>query len=690
MIQNMKQWNRKKAGLIAGAVIVAVVLILIFSLREPGGNDPNESRNEAIADVDQAQEATQQPDAEEAPVPSLVVDFGVRSDPPLLKKIAQYNSGIPLMDHYERDLGHLPALDAQSFRLDLGLGAGLDRDFLGRNVISGSAESPEYDFSQLDKLAKMLNEQEVLPYYSWAYVPLPLQRDADFRKLDTTIPDWESKYRDMLRTAAAHFRDNNIRIGYHEIYNEPDLTDVFFQEPFSNYLKLYRAGSVGMKEGDPDAMIGGPALASPEFTTNVMDFLEMVDKENLPLDFFSFHEYWESAPFWGKLANVRRVMEWYDRFKTTEIHLNELNVLGGWQGESSPLNHFEIAPRIFDVISEVLKASDVTIANWAQFMESTAGDDAYGLIHRDGQKKAAYHVFKIYADMPEERVLADWGDDWESAQEIGTLASGNSDKVGVVLWNRTEEDRRLKLTLNQLPFAADSFRVYRIDGAHASFFDGAPEELEAEAWEAASGPSGEKVWEIDLPANGVIYITADAGSGAQDFDPRADEHLTAADIRTHYYFEQRDRDNYSYFDRKTWRFYLGMGSQETARSLVGVTAKELPEALNVTTSIGGDLQALSGRSAAAMRLDFETKDGYTDSVVFHGGLYPASQGADGAFPFGTLKEAGQIVEVDNFGQFEVKLADYAPEGWNSADGRVLISFELCDTGVSTRLEAAIR
>lgn len=680
------QGNIKRAVL--AAVALCIICAGVYLIIRSQGNGPDES---AIPAAESASAPASEPSAvqeetapPEAPPVAVAIDFSLRSDPPLLKKFAQYNAGTLQLKSYPRDIGWLEEVDSQTFRVDLGMGAGLDRDFLARDVVMGTAEQPVYDFTSVDSLAELLNDLRVLPYYSWSYVPLPLQRDDDFRKLNTEIPNWAELYGDMLKAIAGHYRESGIRIGYHEVYNEPDLTEVFFQEPFSHYLEMYRTGSRGLREGDPDAVIGGPALAMGESTTNVMDFVEMVEKEKLPLDFFSFHSYWESSPFPAKLDNIRKVLGWYDDFKTTELHLNELNVVGGWQGGDSRLNGFAIAPQIFDVLREVLKESDITMVNWAQFMESQVADDAYGLIHRDGRKKAAYNVFKIYADMPEERVSADFGDDWKSEKEIGVLASGNANKAAAVLWNKSDEDRRLTVDLRNLPFAGGELRLYRIDGEHASALDGAPENLEVTERVTLTGGQDPQ-WSGTIPANGVVYLTLNESNDQPDFHPEEDEYSFARDVRNHYYFEDRENDNYSFFDRKQWKFYLGTGMSDTARSLVGVTAEQLPERILVTADESGGIAAGSVRSAQAFRIDFQGANGYASSVVFHDGVYEAER--DVEEPFGTGKPADRVVQVDDFQTFEVRPADYAPKDWT---GRAILSLELCDTGPGTRMEVSLR
>ena len=61
---------------------------------------------------------------------------------------------------------------------------------------------------------------------------------------------------------AAHYRafPGGNPVGYQEVGNEPDNRD-FFIGGRDAYLNLYRLGSKAIRDGDPDAVVGGPALA---------------------------------------------------------------------------------------------------------------------------------------------------------------------------------------------------------------------------------------------------------------------------------------------------------------------------------------------------------------------------------------------------------------------------------------------
>jgi xylan 1,4-beta-xylosidase len=599
----------------------------------------------------------------------VTVDFGQRLDPPLVKKFAQYNAGIPKIQDYNDHLALIDEVNADSLRLDLGIGKD---NYIATDVVGGTIDNITYNFTPLDQLTQMLNNRNVLPYYSWCYVPKPLQRvPGDFR---TLIQDW-AKFRAVYTQYAQHYKQLGQRIGYHEVYNEPDLSDWFLLESFETFLQMYKYGSLGLKDGDPDAVIGGPALATAEVGNHPRMFTDFVAQENLPLDFFSFHVYWTEYPYLQELQFVRDALASNHRFDTVPIHINELNWSSGWQDATSINNHYQFGSHVFEVFKQILETPDVTFTNWAQFMESTFYDDAYGILHRDGPRKAGFNAFKIYADLPVERSNVSVGNGY-----VDGLASVNSHKAAVVLWNQTDADHTADVALNNIPFSTGNFKLYRIDGSHASYYDSAPENLDVVEQRLNISTAGLN-WSGTIPARSVVYIAVDDNSGVVNFNPRASELAVAKDFKTLNYFPDRAKKNYAFFDRKTWIAYLGMGPESIADSLVGVVAEQVPATLNIQFVTSGAPHSTTSASVMGMRVDYMVSGSYTKGVFFHGGIYNPK-----VIPWGTGRVPDQTVQVD-LTNFALNMATYAPTSWNN--GRVIISFEMQDTGAGSRATVLI-
>ena len=89
----------------------------------------------------------------------------------------------------------------------------------------------------------------------------------------------------------------NIR--YWEIWNEPENRPAMWSGTDDDYLRLYRTTALAIKKEFPALKVGGPALgASGSFvkgefvpTDFAANFLAMCRKDNVPLNFFSWHCY---------------------------------------------------------------------------------------------------------------------------------------------------------------------------------------------------------------------------------------------------------------------------------------------------------------------------------------------------------------------------------------------------------------
>ncbi len=127
----------------------------------------------------------------------------------------------------------------------------------------------------------------------------------------------------------------NIR--YWEIWNEPENRPVMWSGTDDDYLRLYRTAATAIKKQFPALKVGGPALGASgsfvngefrptDFATN---FLAMCRKENVPLNFFSWHCYTaDPAELSARSRAIRRLLD-SKGFTETESHLNEWNFLPG-------------------------------------------------------------------------------------------------------------------------------------------------------------------------------------------------------------------------------------------------------------------------------------------------------------------------------------------------------------------------
>ena len=558
----------------------------------------------------------------------LDIDFNQIVDPPLLKKVDMYNAGcIEPITNYDRDFSRIKDLNTSALRIDLSIGkqeslkylVSDDYGFYDYDAATGKFKvdinSLKYDFTGFDEIIKYYKDNDILPYISWDYIPYPLQENGIWNNLDRNVENWQEVWEEVYYQYVKYCKDNNIKIGFHEIYNEPDLEilkcwgvlDESIQgfltwEDFCNgedcnpaggvYPDMYEYAVNGILRADPDATVGGPAFALGELgVEGWVGLLPRIIDKNIPMDFYSFHTYLDGDTWFmsdeqrlngdkNELEKIVAGLSNNQHFIKTAIHINEYTYLnndnGALGGPSSPYNYYSGASDTLDAIMESVDRTSIQWIYWAQFMESTSGYDPYGLITKDGQIKAVYNAIKAYQDMPVWRYDAKLSD---PNSGIRTIVSSDDDKISILLWNQNDatssiNDKTVTINLNNAKFNSGTRRVYRIDKNHASSLDGtASAELVAQNIKKVS--NGNNVWSGVVPAEGVVYITINK-DGAEDFTSYEDRIEFANDIKTSYYFEDRyrgllgSRENYndfnsgingsySHFDRTNWTMYLGMG-----------------------------------------------------------------------------------------------------------------------------------
>ncbi len=106
---------------------------------------------------------------------SVKVDFSRAEGIPLFKKFAMFDSGLVPLSRYERDAHLFQRCKIPSLRIDLFIG---DRSMELGNMADGTAENVEYHWNASDRLVEELQKNGVSPYYSWCYVPLPVQPEG--------------------------------------------------------------------------------------------------------------------------------------------------------------------------------------------------------------------------------------------------------------------------------------------------------------------------------------------------------------------------------------------------------------------------------------------------------------------------------------------------------------------------------
>ncbi len=581
----------------------------------------------------------------------ISADFSLGADYPLSKsKFAVYNSGFVPLEHYKRDLHLYREVRPVALRVDLWWGGSRWKPA----VISGTSTSLSYNFSEMDQMATLLNGCGVAPYWAYCYVPAPLQSvPGDQRSTPTSYSAWG----DILKTYAAHAASGPAehRVGYHEIYNEPDNRD-FFSGNINDYLQLYESGVRGIRNGDPDAVVGGPAIAFTDAW--VTPFLEHVHTRSLPLDFFSFHFYptvpYNSSTVAGVINEMRAKLAVYPEFATTEMHLNEYNSFKIDYPRGGKQERHQLASAMLSDFHYFLTQPDLTMVHWAQFQD-TGGGNWSGMISRSGHRKAVFNAYKLYQEMPEDRVSLNI----DGEHEVEGFASSDGSRAAMLLWNTTTHTQELSVQLQGLPQETNVLKVYRIDADHGSWGDNETNEL-LPLVESHRLTRTSQRWNGALPPFGVVYLEAVNARAPIKVE---DKPLSMTLVRAFRHFPDRYSTSYADFNEKTLTFRLGSGRETSATEQIAVLLEPGLEKFEAVLEQGSNSTGLAS-ATVELRLDYMQANHYTKSVAYRWG-----SGMSVSLPWGTMRAADEIVPVSGHTAL-LDPAQYAPPGWK---GRILLT-----------------
>lgn len=207
----------------------------------------------------------------------------------------------------------------------------------------------------------------------------------------------------------------NIR--YWEIWNEPENRPAMWTGTDDDYLRLYRTAATAIKKEFPDVKVGGPALgASGQFvqgefrpTDFAVEFLAMCRRDNVPLNFFSWHCYTDDPTELTKRSRaIRRLLD-SKGFTETESHLNEWNYLphndwGAIMSQATPTTRERTyremagAPGAAFVTAALLELQDPPV-NICNFYHGELG--AFGIFSEQGVPSKVYQALRAFHGLME-------------------------------------------------------------------------------------------------------------------------------------------------------------------------------------------------------------------------------------------------------------------------------------------------
>jgi hypothetical protein len=183
-----------------------------------------------------------------------------------------------------------------------------------------------YDFTRLDRELRAVCDAGARPVLAITVKPPVLYPKVDHAIVHPTdYGEWER----LCEAMARHCREQQFRVAGWEVGNEPDLGETggtpYLFRP-ADYVTYYERTVAGLLRGDPEARVGGPAVASAR--SPIVDALiEHCAKQHVPLHFVSWHLYSDSpAAHADNVARVRAKLAKYPELADVKTLVSEWNM----------------------------------------------------------------------------------------------------------------------------------------------------------------------------------------------------------------------------------------------------------------------------------------------------------------------------------------------------------------------------
>lgn len=179
-----------------------------------------------------------------------------------------------------------------------------------------------FNWAKLDSEVAAITAAGAKPLLALSYLPAGFGADI------TAAPDNWNDWFSLVKATIEHYsgkNNQNISDIYYEVWNEPDLFGGWKAGGSKNYLQLYRisAQAANAAANTQNFKFGGPATTGA-YPAWIEALLNLVDNENLRLDFISWHRYsFNDQALSEDVALINRLLEKHPRLALKEKLVTE-------------------------------------------------------------------------------------------------------------------------------------------------------------------------------------------------------------------------------------------------------------------------------------------------------------------------------------------------------------------------------
>jgi xylan 1,4-beta-xylosidase len=170
------------------------------------------------------------------------------------------------------------------------------------------AGNPQYNYQYIDELFDFLLSIKMKPFVELGFMPNALasgNKTVFWWKGNITPPKDYAKWDALIKNMVQHFTERyghaEVASWFFEVWNEPNLKNLFFSGDQADYFKLYQETAITIKSVSTDYKVGGPATAGNAWIPEMISFCVA---NKTPIDFISTHDYGVKQGFLDQTGDV--------------------------------------------------------------------------------------------------------------------------------------------------------------------------------------------------------------------------------------------------------------------------------------------------------------------------------------------------------------------------------------------------
>ena len=378
--------------------------------------------------------------------------------------------------------------------------------------------NPEYNFQYIDVLYDYILSIGMKPFVELGFMPQALasgKRTIFWWKGNVTPPKDYNKWGGLIRNLAQHFTErygpDEVKTWYFEVWNEPNLTPVFWTGTQEEYFKLYKYSVNAIKSVNKEYRVGGPATAGAAWEVDMINFCK---KNNLPLDFISTHSYGVRQGYLDEFGNSGTVLDNNPVSVCGDV-LNSRKEISGssmpnlelhyteWSSSYTPADpihdSYHEASYILDRLKKVGDAAN-SMSYWVVtdiFEEPgprfTPFHGGFGLLNYQGINKPAFYSYQFLNKLGNTELINQDSSSWACKDENGniqilfwdftyTLPDSTNNQQFYIRDLPAKSKGKVKINISEIPSGKYDLKIYkigyRVNDPYTTYYDmGRPNQL---------------------------------------------------------------------------------------------------------------------------------------------------------------------------------------------------------------------